>query len=211
MSFEGTLNLITGPMYSGKTTTLLRRLFIEAEIGNRVLYINHASDTRSSGPFSTHNPLYKQELAQQSKVKFVSTECLNDVGQQAEIHDVIGIDESQFFGKELVSFVHTLVEDQHKHVIVTGLDGNFKREKFGFILDLIPMADTYEKLVSYCKICASKQPRIQKKAPFTKRIVNDDDEVLVGGKESYVPVCRACYSGKNEQHSPTAAEQDTKS
>ena len=85
------LKLILGCMYSGKTTELLRRLFNEAEVGLNVLYINHASDNRSAGPFSTHNPLYKQKLSTHSNVTFKSGKALKNIINLEE-YDVIGID-----------------------------------------------------------------------------------------------------------------------
>ena len=82
----GTLDLIGGPMFSGKTTELLKRLFVESETdpSSNILYINHESDTRSENNFSTHNPLYKQKLEQESKVLFMSVACLADIENKEE-------------------------------------------------------------------------------------------------------------------------------
>lgn len=187
---SGYLHLIIGPMFSGKTTALLRLLFNEAAIDLRVLYINHERDNRSEGPYSTHNPLYKEQLSSKSNVNFVSSKELN--GLDIKEYDVIGIDESQFFDdlEEVVSWC-----DLHKKkVIIAGLDGDYKRDKFGKILDLIPKAEKIEKLTAYCKICAGKNPRIVKEASFTKRIEESEDQILVGGSDKYLPVCRSCYN-----------------
>lgn len=191
----GTLDLIAGPMYSGKTTELLRRLFNEAEVGLNVLYINHSSDNRSKGSFSTHNPLYKEKLSSQSNVTFKTGETLLEVVKFDDEFDVIGIDEGQFFS-DLYDVVSTLVEAHSLHVIVSGLNGDFRRKKFGSILDLEPLSDSYTKLTSYCKICAETKTR--KAAPFTLKIGGDSSKTTeVGGRDTYIPVCRGCYQTHN--------------
>jgi len=201
----GSLFLIGGPMFSGKTSEILRLLFNDAEIGLRVLYVNHKNDTRSSGPFSTHNPLYKEKLSRESKVQFVSAETLREL--KVEDFDVIGVDEAQFF-LDLKESVLDWVNSKKKKVIVSGLNGDFQRNKFGELLDLIPHADSYLGLKSYCKICAS--PELQKRcgcsqkgyrikeALFSHRLVQTTDQVQVGGSETYVPVCRKCYNFLNK-------------
>ncbi len=187
----GCLDLIAGPMYAGKTTELLRRLFNEAEVGLKVLCINHSSDNRSKGPFSTHNPLYKKKLSEESKVSFISTPLLKDIDEMVKGYDTIGIDESQFF-PDLVSEVTKYVDVYGKHVIVSGLSGNFKREMFGEILKLEPLADSYTKLYSYCKNCA--KDKIKTMAIFTHKFETSSQKIIdVGGKEKYIPVCRKCY------------------
>jgi len=186
---SGTLDLIGGPMFSGKTTELLRRLFIEAEIGLNVLYINHSNDNRSEGPFSTHNPLYKKELSTMSNVSFISAVQLSNLDFKC---DVIGIDEAQFFD-DLVDVVEKMVEKEGKHVIVSGLNGDFRRRKFGHLLDLEPLSDSYTKLQSYCKQCAMSTPKKRTLAPFSHRISRVGDVNEVGGYNKYIPVCRECY------------------
>lgn len=186
----GTLELITGPMFSGKSSELLRRLFTESEVGLNVLYINHSSDTRSKGPFSTHNPLYKEQLSARPNVSFLSTSSLSSIFN-IEQYDIIGIDEAQFFD-DLYETVKLWVETHNKHLIVAGLSCDFRREKFGSILDLEPLADEYMKLTSYCKLCA----RIKKRsiAPFTRKISGDSSTTKeIGGSDKYISVCRKCY------------------
>ena len=68
-------------------------------------------------------------------------------------------------------------------VYVCGLDGDYQQSKFGEILDLIPCSENVVRLSALCKICG-------KKACFTKRISSSDDQVLIGGQEDYIPVCR---------------------
>lgn len=181
----GTLEIVAGPMFSGKTTELLRRLKCESAIGFRVLYINHTQDTRGTH-FSTHNELYTSEI---EGIRFLSLQKLSLRPDISDI-DIIGIDEAQFF-PDLVEEVIKMVEDMGKHVIVAGLNGDFRREPFGQILKLEPKADSYTRLRSYCIDCSKRSVRTF--ALFTFRIASEKEIVLTGGKEEYIPLCRECY------------------
>ena len=189
----GTLDLIGGPMFSSKTTTLLGRLFSEAEIGLRILYVNHSKDDRSDGSFSTHNPLHK-DYPVHEKVTFLVMSNIFDLVTIAENYDVIGIDEAQFF-EDLYDGVEWLVEGLHKHVIVSGLNGSYKREKIGQFLRLEPLSDTYTKLTAWCLECAKVKKRTP--APFTHRFSGGISLKETGGIDKYIPVCRKCYSQLN--------------
>ncbi len=191
----GTLDIISGPMFSGKSTMLLQKLIIETEIGFKILYINHSKDTRSTEPYSTHNPLYKEKLCKMNNISLISVPYLGDI--DVSRYDVIGIDEAQFFDCcDLTESVTKMVEKEGKHVIAAGLTGDFRRVKFGALLDLEPLSDTFTKLSSFCQICANNNPKRRTPAPFTHRKIGDELEfnsVDVGGCEKYIPVCRKCY------------------
>ena len=73
--------------------------------------------------------------------------------------------------------------------MIAGLDGNFKREPFGDILRLIPHAESVVKLHALCMKC-----RDGTKASFTKRIINSEDNILIGTSSEYIPVCRKHYN-----------------
>lgn len=189
----GICDLITGPMFAGKSTEILRRLFNDAEVGLKSLYVNHSLDTRSDGPFSTHNPLYKKKLSSESKVEFTDASRLRDIYHLFDRFDVIGIDEAQFFD-DLDEVVRELVETHGKKVIVAGLNGDYKRKPFGKLSLLETFADSYTRLYSYCKNCASKSPKLITQAMFTCRIAGNAEGVVdIGGADKYIPTCRACY------------------
>jgi len=104
------------------------------------------------------------------------------------VADLIVIEEAQFF-ENLYDFVLQSAEIYGKDVIVAGLDGNYLRKPFlqGDLLKIIPIADNVYKLHGLCHIC-------HQKASFTKSIMkNCNTEVVVGGKECYIPVCRKHY------------------
>lgn len=182
---SGKLDIIIGCMFSGKSSELIKRLTTFAEIGMKILYINHSLDKRNNHVVSTHHPFITP--TSHDNIEFKSFPTLK--GLRCEDYDVIGIDEGQFFDSSLIEFVRVHVEQYGKYVLVCGLDGNFKREKFGFILDLIPIADTITKLRSYCFDCGIKK----EKAIFTYRCSEDNEVISVGSKDKYKPLCRACY------------------
>ena len=89
-----------------------------------------------------------------------------------------------------------MVDSQNKHVIVGGLDGDAKREKFGEVLDLVPIADSYVKLKACCKIC-NEDPNKRNivVAPFTKKIQGDPQlQKDIGSEDKFIPVCRYHYN-----------------
>ena len=189
----GALDIITGPMFSSKTTTLIGRLLSESEIGFNVLYINSSTDERNEENFSTHNPLYK-ESPFSKKIKCLKVDCVLEIMNIAEKFVVIGIDEAQFFD-DLYIGVKWLVDGIHKHVIVAGLNGTFKREPFGQILQIDPLSDTHTKLTAWCLECSKSRKRTP--APFTHRILTGGPVKQSGGIDKYIPVCRRCYEFLN--------------
>lgn len=193
---RGTLCIRIGPMFSGKTTWLNGELTNMADKGFSVMKITHDIDVRidveacdDSG--STHNSSYRSLTP---KIKCVRTSTLATVDVSNFL--VIGIDESQFF-EDLTTTVKHWVEDLGKHVRVCGLCGDSYKNKFGQTLDLIPMCDEVIKKTASCKYCLEQLSRcgfqgniLGIAGPFTKRLGNDKSQTLIGGKDSFVPVCR---------------------
>lgn len=177
------LEVIVGPMFSGKTTFLIEIYYYYKKNNINVLTINSNLDNRfNSNNLKSHNgieiPCIKVE-----KLFDISNDILNN-------NDVILINEAQFF-TDLLDFVKNLLK-MNKIVYVSGLDGDFKRNKFGQILDLIPLSDSIKKLNSTCKICKNN------KAIFTHREVKDNQQILVGAEDMYIPICRNCYNNINK-------------
>jgi thymidine kinase len=102
--------------------------------------------------------------------------------------DTIFIEEAQFF-PDLYEVIVVCVEDHHKHVIISGLDGDYRRIPFRHIVDLIPFADSVEKKTALCIDC-----RDGTSASFSKRICIGEDRTLIGGIDEYKPVCRFHYN-----------------
>ncbi|AMQ10789.1 thymidine kinase [Brazilian marseillevirus] len=183
MDGNNSLEMIYGPMRSGKTTELRKRLGIFASLGFRVTCANSTRDTRSDKGFSTHN----KELIEDCQSIFPQkVDEIKDI--LTEGFDVVGIDEAQFFLEEtLVADVMKIV-DSGKVVIMSGLDGDSEQKKMGKYLDLIPKADSAEKFLAWCFFCAQEKKMV--KAPFSKRLSEEKQQVLVGNM--YASVCRSC-------------------
>lgn len=190
------LELIIGPMFSGKTTRLVE-LYKQCKFCNiPVAVINHSIDDRYDDKLlSTHDKV-KIPCIKTEKLMDLWIENLNldDVIQddprikekfKIAMSSVILINEGQFF-PDLEEFVRTLLVN-NKQVYVCGLDGDFKRKKFGQILDLIPLCDKVTKLTSLCSVCKNGTPGI-----FSMRLTEETEQTVVGA-ENYVPVCRVCY------------------
>ncbi len=187
---------------------MVQQLALLAEMGLKALYINHGTDDRSKLNYSTHSPLLKDRELPITTMK--ATDLQKIPISQLEPFDVIGIDEAQFFeidtftatstSTSIVPFVKNLVDVHHKYVIIAGLDGSYKREKLGYILDLIPLADNVVKLHAYCKRCATKdKDKILRSATFTHYTGDSDNIIVVGGSEKYLAVCRECYLELNDK------------
>ena len=103
--------------------------------------------------------------------------------------DIILINEGQFF-EDLYDAAIYLVEKLKKRVYIAGLDGDFKQEKFGRLLDLIPKCDEVIKLHAICAKCRDGTPAI-----FSMRITTESDQVVIG-TDNYMAVCRGCYTSE---------------
>ena len=171
ISNSTTLNLIIGPMFSGKTTELLRIARRLRSVNLKVLLLNYYEDTRySDSEMSTHD---KNGLPC-TFVKDLTSINYDD-------YDIICINEAQFF-ENLVSFCKGALQ-KNKTIYACGLDGDYKQEKFGEILDLIPLCNSITKLHAFCTICKDGTH-----AHFTKRITDNEQQKLIGTDE-YIPVC----------------------
>ena len=105
--------------------------------------------------------------------------------------DNIIIDEGQFL-KNLKKNVLYWVEKLNKNVIISGLDGDYKRNPIGEILELLPYADNYKKLKALCLICKNGNPAL-----FSYRLIDNKDQILIGEQNTYMPLCRKHYLEKN--------------
>lgn len=168
----GRLEIILGPMFSGKTTELIRRTNRAKSVGKKVLCVNSQKDTRCAKEVQTHDA---------TRLSALKVTDLSDILEYIEEYDIITIDEFQFFNNP-IPIVENLL-DQGKMVIISGLDGDFRQKRFGDILELVPQADRVDKLHALCYRCGGD-------APFTKRIISDSVQELIGASESYKACCR---------------------
>jgi thymidine kinase len=184
LKLKGYLELIIGPMYSGKTSKLLE-IYKQCKLCDiSVCVINHSLDNRyHDSMLSTHDKIMIpcMNIDNLSELWFNNNEIIRN-------SDVILINEGQFFNN-LYNIVNDMLKNK-KVVYICGLDGDFERKKFGEILDLIPLCDKVNKLTSLCSICKNGTPAI-----FSMRITNEKEQTVIGS-DNYLPVCRVCYEKK---------------
>jgi thymidine kinase len=182
----GEITVILGCMFAGKSSELIRQIRRYRSIGLKVFVIKHQLDDRYNARCVTSHDKDTIESVNVSNLNDILTnELYKDDYMKS---DLVIIEEAQFF-ESLYEFVLNSAEKYGKDVIVAGLDGNFKREPFlkGELIKLIPVADNVYKLHGFCQVC-------RQKASFTKSAVDGiKSDILIGGKECYIPVCRKHY------------------
>ena len=170
-------------MFSGKTTALIREYMEWKSIGKIPLCINFSSDNRyglvQEKKMYNHNLLFA-ECIYVNELKEVSQDTIQK-------YDVILINEGQFF-IDLVEYAKLWCETYGKNIVVSGLDGDYKRDTFGEILKLVPLADSVKKIHAFCAKCANGTP-----AWFTHRKSKDTKQISIGGADIYEALCRKCY------------------
>jgi thymidine kinase len=180
----GSLTVISGSMFSGKTEELIRRSRRAIYARRRVQVFKHALETRSDdAEIRSHNGLLHEAVAVAS-----SEELLEKVDPET---DVVSIEEAQFFDGGIVEVCRGLADGGYD-VIVAGLDMDFRGEPFGPMPELLAEADEIVKLRAICARCGRDAARSQRliagrPAPASAPII------LVGAEESYEARCRHCH------------------
>jgi len=184
VSSTGFLEIITGPMFSGKTTELIRIAKKYQSIDKKILAINYSKDTRydaEANIFSHDKQKFEANLALDSLSNLLENPLL-------DTSEVILIDEIQFF-RDCFEVIKSLVEVKNKIVIISGLDGDYLQKPFGDICKLIAFADKLTRLNAICKLSPDYPD-----ASFTRRIVNSDKTEFIGSDDSYIAVSRLMYN-----------------
>ncbi len=180
----GHLEVIHGPMFSGKSEELFRRLKRYHMAGRKVLLVKSTRDVRYGTEEHTHAASHSGLLFPASAV-----DRIDQVGTVGV--DVIGVDEGQFMGEELTRWCTHVASNLGKIVIVSTLDTNFRMEPFENVMALLCVAESSTKLSSICCVCGAD-------AYFTKRLTKSVAEFEVGGNDMYVPTCRAHHHHEAE-------------
>jgi thymidine kinase len=175
---RGSIELITGSMFSGKTEELIRRLRRAQFAGLKVEIYKPSLDKRYS---ETRVVSHDEKSINSTPVDNASSILLlaNDV-------NVVGIDEAQFFDESIVDVCNKLA-DNGVRIVVAGLDMDFMGKPFGPIPALLAIAEYVTKVHAICMRCGNL-------AQYSFRKSSDEQQVLLGEKDIYEPLCRSCYN-----------------
>jgi thymidine kinase len=175
---RGSIEVICGSMFSGKTEELIRRLKRAKIAKQRVEIFKPQIDTRySENDVVSHdnNTIPSTPIGSPQNILLY----VNDV-------DVVGIDEAQFFDESLVDVCNMLAA-QGFRVIAAGLDMDFRGVPFGAMPKLMAIADDVLKVNAICVRCGAP-------AYLSHRLTAENRQVLLGEKDTYEPICRKCFN-----------------
>jgi thymidine kinase len=174
---SGWIEVICGPMFSGKTEELIRRLVRSQIAQQKVTIFKTTLDDRYSEDYIvSHN---------KRKIKSLTVKNSSDITKYSHNSDVIGIDEAQFFDLTLVSVCKKLA-DNGKRIVVAGLEKDFQAIPFGPMPQLLVDAEYVTKVNAICIRCGNP-------ANFSQRISDEKKQVVIGEIDKYEARCRKCF------------------
>lgn len=179
----GRIEVVCGSMFSGKTEELIRRMKRAKFARQKVEIFKPALDTR----YSDVNVVSHDR----NVIHSTPVENAEEILTRYAGHDVIGIDEAQFFDSKLVD-VCNIMSNKGVRVIVAGLDMDFRGNPFGSIPALCAVADEVTKVHAICVRCGAL-------AYASHRLVNVESQVMLGEKTEYEPLCRDCFQKALEE------------
>ncbi|CCU80003.1 Thymidine kinase [Halanaerobium saccharolyticum subsp. saccharolyticum DSM 6643] len=186
---SGWLEVITGPMYCGKSEELIRRLRRVKIAKQKVKVFKPVLDNRYS----------KKDVVSHSgnSIEAVPVDHPEEILKRIDASvDVVGIDEAQFFHEDLIEICEDLA-DRGKRVILAGLDRDFRNQPFGPMPELMARAEYVDKLHAICIQCGEPASRTQRLIDGEPAAA-DDPVILVGAAEVYEARCRSCHAIKEE-------------
>ena len=175
---SGWIEVICGPMFSGKTEELIRRL-VRAQIAKqRVAIFKPKSDDRYAEDYIvSHN---------QRKIKSIQVSSTKTILEHDDSADVFGIDEAQFFDDSIVNVCQNLAQ-KGKRIVIAGLEKDFLANGFGPMPQLLIDAEYITKVNAICMVCGDP-------ANFSYRISSEKKQVILGETNKYEARCRKCFN-----------------
>lgn len=174
---SGWIEVICGPMFSGKTEELIRRLVRSQIAQQKVTIFKPTLDDRYSEDYIvSHN---------KRKIKTLTVRKSSDIEKYSQDANVIGIDEAQFFDLSLVNICKKLADDG-KRIVIAGLEKDFQAIPFGPMPQLLVDAEYVTKVNAICIRCGNP-------ANFSQRISDEKKQVVIGEIDKYEARCRKCY------------------
>lgn len=175
---SGCIEVICGSMFSGKTEELIRRLKRAQFANQKIAIFKPSVDVRYSEVEVVSHDLHSLKSTPITDAAFML-----DIPSDIE---VVGIDEAQFFGENLVEVCQSLA-NRGVRVIIAGLDTDFLGKPFGPMPALMAVAEDVQKVHAICVKCGSL-------ANHSHRLSKSEDLVVLGEKDIYEPLCRECYN-----------------
>lgn len=175
---SGCIEVVCGSMFSGKTEELIRRLRRAQFANQKIAIFKPALDKRYSDVEVVSHDFHK-----------ITSKPIDDASEMLGIKDdiqVVGVDEAQFFGDNLVEVAETLA-NRGVRVIVAGLDTDYLGKPFGPMPRLMAVAEDVQKVHAICVKCGNL-------ANQSHRLSKSKDLVVLGEKDVYEPLCRECYN-----------------
>ena len=173
----GRMELVCGPMFAGKTTTLIERLTAAREAGETVIVVKPARDTR----YGAERIVTHDGVALDARPIRATAELIPAVATAT----VLGIDEAHFFDASLAEECQ-LLSQRGVRVIVAGVDLDHRGRWFDVMAALRKMADEVTCVEAVCTRCGAP-------ARFTQRLVAGDERIIIGGAGDYEPRCERCF------------------
>ncbi|MCR5760046.1 MAG: thymidine kinase [Bacteroidales bacterium] len=183
----GCIEVICGSMFSGKTEELIRRLRRAQFANQKIAIFKPGIDTRYSDMEVVSHDAHK-----------IESRPIKDAAQMLEVEkdvQVVGIDEAQFFGPNLVDVCQELA-NRGIRVIAAGLDTDYLGKPFGPIPALLAVAEDVQKVHAICVKCGAL-------ANHSHRLSQSKKLVVLGEKDIYEPLCRECYNKAMEEAAKT--------
>ncbi len=174
----GWIEVICGPMFSGKSEELIRRLRRAMIARKRVQVFKPILDDR----YSLEEIVSHGDQRMRSEVVQNASEIIPHLDWRTQ---VVGVDEANFMGDELVEVANQLA-DSGKQVIIAGLDTDFMGRPFSPIPQLLELAESITKTLAICMRCGNP-------AKHTQRLVESEDLIVVGAAGTYEARCRRCF------------------
>lgn len=190
------LELIIGPMFAGKTTELIRKVKRHYYSKMKCAILKYSKDIRYGNEdcLITHDRQKLDSRTDEIEVLSFSENWDDEFIENLEKFQVIGIDECQFFPR-LREFCETLML-QNKIVYAAGLSADYNLQMFPEIINTLPLASHINFLSSVCEMCGNDHSQT---SYLHKSDDQMEDNILIGGKDKYFPLCLRCYKKKKEE------------
>ncbi|MGL5617876.1 MAG: thymidine kinase [Metamycoplasmataceae bacterium] len=175
---KGLIKVITGPMFSGKTEELIKRIRILEYADMKTLVIKPEKDNRfANDKIKSRSGLEKATITAKSSHDILK--------YWDDSYDAIIIDEVQFFDQDIIPIIENIASNG-KLVVISGIDTDFMMRPFGIMPHLLAIADKVVKLVAVCLVCKGSASKSYRKS-------NETELTKIGDKEEYEARCRSCH------------------